>query len=172
MREGIQEEVEEKQWIKTEWLVKLPQLTSLLYSSHSIRFKLHLRPTNAIDPAEEALFGQLPPLPLNKTVTEVLADFYRYLFECAASYIRSSHANGPSLWSSVKHDIDFVLSHPNGWGGKEQAALRDAAVLGGLVPDNKQTNRGRISFVTEGEASLHFVIQSGILAENLRVPNS
>ncbi|KAF8152735.1 hypothetical protein BJ912DRAFT_1115639 [Pholiota molesta] len=136
-REGIQEEVEEKQWIKTEGGF--------------------IRPT--------------PPLPLNKTVTEVLADFYRYLLECAASYIRSSHANGPSLWSSVKHDIDFVLSHPNGWGGKEQAALRDAAVLGGLVPDNKQTSRGsrgRISFVTEGEASLHFVIQSGILAENLR----
>ncbi|KAF9476880.1 hypothetical protein BDN70DRAFT_881877 [Pholiota conissans] len=148
-RDGIQEEVDDKQWIKAEW------------------FKLHLRPSDSIDPGEEALFGQIPPLPLNKTVAEVFADFYRYLFNCTANYIRSSHANGPLLWSSIRHDIDFVLSHPNGWGGREQAVLRQAAVLAGLVPDAKQKSQDRISFVTEGEASLHFVIRSGILTSNL-----
>jgi hypothetical protein len=103
----------------------------------------------------------IPPLPLNKTVVEVFADFLAYLFECASSYIQEAHANGVDLWASLKGQIDFVLSHPNGWEGAQQSEMRKAAVLAKLIPDTP-AGHARLSFVTEGEASLHFAIQNGL----------
>jgi hypothetical protein len=61
-----------------------------------------------------------------------------------------------------------VLSHPNGWEGKEQSQMRKAAVKAGLVPDT-QAGHARISFVTEGEASLHFAIENGVLTQTMEV---
>jgi hypothetical protein len=122
------------------------------------RFKLHLRSKVG---AGRGVGSELPSLPLNKTVVEVFGDFLRYLLECASSYIQDTHANGPDLWNSVKSHIDFVLSHPNGWEGTQQSEMRRAAVLAGLVPDNA-SGHARLSFVTEGEASLHFSVQNGL----------
>ena len=101
-------------------------------------------------------------------MVEVFGDFLRYLLECASSYIQSTHANGDDLWNSVKFDIDFVLSHPNGWEGSQQSEMRRAAVLAGLVPDNAN-GHARLSFVTEGEASLHFSVQNGLPAGAMTV---
>ena len=94
-------------------------------------------------------------------MVEVLADFLRYLLKCASSYIQDTHPNGPDLWNSVKTHIKFVLSHPNGWEGTEQSEMRRAVVLAGLIPDNA-SGHSRLSFVTEGEASLHFSVQNGL----------
>lgn len=55
-------------------------------------------------------------------------------------------------------DIHFVLTHPNAWEGSQQAQLRQAAVLGGLISDSPAGQR-RLQFLTEGEASLHFCLQ-------------
>ena len=99
---------------------------------------------------------------------EVFADFLGYLLECASSYIQDTHANGPDLWNSVKSHIDFVLSHPNGWEGAQQNEMRRAAVLAGLVPDNA-SGHSRISFVTEGETSLHFSVQNGLPTGAMKV---
>jgi len=132
------------------------------------RFKLHLRANPDVN---ESLMDNVPPLPLNKTIIQVFADFLKYLLECASTYIQESEVNGINLWASIKNDIDFVLSHPNGWDGNEQAQLRSAAVLAGLIPDTPD-GQTRISFVSEGEASLHFVIQRGDLSTNLKVTST
>ncbi|KAF9480734.1 hypothetical protein BDN70DRAFT_893887 [Pholiota conissans] len=145
MVEGIYEQAEEEHWIKAEW------------------FKLHLRSTIAPGAGKE-VSDDIPPLPLNKSVVEVLADFLAYLFKCAESYIQDAHLNGVNLWTSVKEQIDFVLSHPNGWEGTQQSEMRKATVLAGLIPDTTRGRR-RLSFVTEGEASLHFAIQHGLQGE-------
>jgi len=137
MKEGICEVAEDEGWVKAEW------------------FKLHL--------AGNSIASELRPLPLNKTVVEVFGDFLRYLFECASSYIQDTHANDRDLWNSVKSHIHFVLSHPNGWEGTQQSEMRRAAVIAGLVPDNAD-GHSRISFVTEGEASLHFSVHNGLPA--------
>ena len=129
------------------------------------RFKLHLRSRVG---AGRNIGDELPPLPLNKTVVEVFGDFLRYLLECASSCIQDTHANGADLWNSVKSDIHFVLSHPNGWEGTQQSEMRRAAVLAGLVPDNA-SGHSRLSFVTEGEASLHFSVQNGLPTEAMTV---
>lgn len=124
------------------------------------RFKLHLR--SKLAPGTEAEVNKnIPPLPPNKTAVEVFSDFLRYLFECASSHIQKTHANGVALWTSVKGQIDFVLSHPNGWEIVEQSRMRKAAVLAGLILDTT-ARHSRLSFVTEGEASLHFAIQNGL----------
>jgi hypothetical protein len=80
---------------------------------------------------------------------------------CASSYIQDTHANGAKLWASVKDQIFFVLSHPNGWEGAQQAEMRKAAVLAKLIP-NTTAGHARLSFVTEGEASLHFSVHNGL----------
>jgi hypothetical protein len=130
-----------------------------------LRFKLHLKSKVG---AGRSVGTEIPPLPLNKTVVEVFGDFLRYLFECASSYIQETHVNGPDLWNSVKSHIDFVLSHPNGWEGTQQSEMRRAAVLAGLVPDNA-SGHSRLSFVTEGEASLHFSVHNGLPAGAIKV---
>jgi hypothetical protein len=147
VREGVYETAEDEMWVKTEW------------------FKLHLRP---IIEASRNIANEIPPLPLNKTVTDVLGDFLKYLFKCASSYIQDTHANGPDLWASVEKDIDYVLSLPNGWEGIQQTQMRLAAVQAGLIPDMTK-GHARISFVTEGEASLHFSIQNGLPSGAMKV---
>ncbi|KAG6807676.1 hypothetical protein H0H93_001245, partial [Arthromyces matolae] len=123
------------------------------------RFKLHFRPSP--DPPSANASERLCPLPENKTILDVFSDFLRYLYNCARSYIRETHANGARLWESFDDRIEFVLTHPNGWEGAQQALMRKAAIIAGLVPDTL-AGRSRVRFVTEGEASLHFCIQSGL----------
>jgi len=126
--------------------------------SRLTRFKLHLRSRVG---AGGQIADNIPPLPLNKSVVEVFADFLAYLLECAASFIQDTLANGARLWESVKDQLYFVLSHPNGWEGAQQAEMRKAALLAKLIPDTT-AGHTRLSFVTEGEASLHFAIQNGL----------
>ncbi|KIJ93867.1 hypothetical protein K443DRAFT_134933 [Laccaria amethystina LaAM-08-1] len=114
-------------------------------------FKLHLRPF----PEESMYVGsELPLLPLNKSCIEVFADFLTYLFQCASRFIKDAHANGENVWSSVQKDIHF-------------SQMRKAAVLAGLISDAPD-EYARITFVTEGEASLHFAIQNGLSAQDIK----
>ena len=101
-------------------------------------------------------------------VVEVFGDFLRYLLECVSSYIQDTHINGSDLWNSVKSHIDFVLSHLNRWEGTQQSEMCQAAVLAGLVPDD-ESGHARLSFVTEGEASLHFTIWNGLPSAVMKV---
>ena len=91
-----------------------------------------------------------------------------YLLSCAEMYITDSHAFGKSVWDSVKEDVIFILSHPNGWGGIEQVTMRRAAVKAQLIPDTDQ-GHDRIRFVTEGEASFNFCVNNGISGGAIQV---
>ncbi|KAG1846570.1 hypothetical protein DFJ58DRAFT_705635 [Suillus subalutaceus] len=147
MQEYIEEEVEENGWVKLEW------------------WKLHLRPRTM---ASSHITDQdIPALPRNKTAIQVLADFMHYLHQCAKKYIKESQANGEDMLRSVEHTTEFVLSHPNGWEGPQQTQIRNAAVMAGLVPDTPE-GRSRIYLVTEGEASLHYCLGSGLAADGFQ----
>lgn len=111
---------------------------------------------------------RLSPLPRGKSPVQVFGDYLGYLYNCTRSFISDTHANGTALWNSVESDIQFVLSHPNGWEGPQQTRMRKAAVYGKLVPDT-DAGRARIRFVTEGEASLHACVQNGLAGEVLLV---
>ncbi|KAH0588423.1 hypothetical protein H2248_004272 [Termitomyces sp. 'cryptogamus'] len=146
LKEGFESMIEEESWIKVEW------------------FKLHLRPSSNVS---TSIAQKIPPLPKGKTVLDVLSDFLGYLYKCARSYVEETHANGVHLWTSFQDHIEFILTHPNGWEGAQQSQMRKAATRAGLIPDTEE-GRSHVHFVTEGEASLHFCIQSGLTVEALK----
>ncbi|KAM6499518.1 hypothetical protein JOM56_005026 [Amanita muscaria] len=124
-------------------------------------FKLHLRPPH-LAPGQEFEFPKLHSFPKNKTPVQVFGDFLRYLFKSTKKYIWDSE---PWSWKSVKRNIYFVLSHPNRWEGKQQSQMRNAAIAAGLV--DKSLALERISFVSEGEASLHFCLNENPKLHNV-----
>ncbi|EIN07326.1 hypothetical protein PUNSTDRAFT_136011 [Punctularia strigosozonata HHB-11173 SS5] len=131
---------DDQDWVKAEW------------------FKIHLRPQSLSTSCDINAFKPLPP---RKTVVQVFGDFLKYMLSCARSFIEESHGSGRSIWASCQNDVQFVLTHPNGWEGSQQSKMRDAAVHGGLVPDT-HIGHERIFFVTEGEASLHSCLANGL----------
>ncbi|KAF9004079.1 hypothetical protein BDQ17DRAFT_1241567, partial [Cyathus striatus] len=145
----VQAQAEDDGWIKAEL------------------FKLRLRPrTMALN-----MNGmRLTPLPRRKTSIHIFGDFLAYLYRCTRIFITDTHANGALLWNNVESDIQFVLSHPNGWEGAQQTKMRRAAVYGGLIPDTSE-GKARVRFVTEGEASLHACVLSGLAADVLSNPS-
>ncbi|TFK50906.1 hypothetical protein OE88DRAFT_1630799 [Heliocybe sulcata] len=142
-------EAEEMEWIRVQW-------------------RLCLRPKmlNAPRIADDLLSR----LPVFKTIIDVFADFLSYLFTCAKDYIRTAHAAGDALLRSLEGNIDFVMGHPNGWGGLQQQRMRKAAVEAGLVPDMKAAE-DRIQFVTEGEASLYYCLENGLSSDAIKPDN-
>jgi hypothetical protein len=107
-------------------------------------------------------------LPKGKTIIDIFADFMRYLFDSAKALFKASEPNGELRWNSVSNNIELVLSHPNGWGGPQQAQLRTAAVRAGIVPDTP-AGHSSVSFVTEGEASFNFCATDTQAGKDLKV---
>ncbi|KIY51050.1 hypothetical protein FISHEDRAFT_37884 [Fistulina hepatica ATCC 64428] len=146
---GIAAQAEDDGWIKVEL------------------FKLRLRPRSMHLKMNGMRLGALPR---GKTAVEVFGDFLKYLFHCTRTFIIDTHANGSQLWSGVESNIQFVLSHPNGWEGAQQTKMRRAAVYGRLIPDTNE-GKARIYFVTEGEASLHACVLNGLATDVLSNPS-
>ena len=106
---------------------------------------MHLKPKDLINADETRLLEHLPAVPSGKTIVDVFADVLRYLFDCTKTFIEQHHPAGDLLWTSVKSNTEFVLSHPNGWKGAQQTQMRRAAIQAGLVPD-PETGARRIHF--------------------------
>ena len=107
-------------------------------------------------------------LPEGKTIIDVYADFMGYLFESTKELFKTSEPNGDLRWDSVSNNIELVLTHPNEWGGPQQAQLRTAAVKACIVPDTP-TGHSSVHFVTEGEASFSFCATRTEAGRNLKV---
>ncbi|KAG1718149.1 hypothetical protein EDB19DRAFT_1651288 [Suillus lakei] len=137
LQEHIIEQAEDEGWVKLEW------------------WKLHLRAKHLA--SSHIQDDDILPLPQCKSAVEVLADFMRYLFQCARTYIQESHLN---FWRSVENSIEFVLTHPNGWEGQQQQQIRRAVELAGLI--SSQEEQSHVHLLTEGEASLHFCVTNVI----------
>ena len=107
-------------------------------------------------------------LPWGKTIVDVFADFMHYLFDSARAIFKASEPNGEVRWNSISSSIELVLTHPNGWGGPQQAKLRTAAVKAGIVPDTP-TGHASVHFVTEGEANFSFCVFQSQAGRSLKV---
>ena len=107
-------------------------------------------------------------LPKGKTIIDVFADFMRYLFDSTKALFKASEPNGELRWDSVSSNFELVLTHPNGWGGSQQAQLRTAAIRAGIVPDTP-SGHSRVHFVTEGEASFNFCATDTQAGRDLKV---
>ncbi|PBK90620.1 hypothetical protein ARMGADRAFT_934290, partial [Armillaria gallica] len=120
------------------------------------QYKLHLCPAGMT-----SLNTSLPPLPAGKTVLQLFSDFYAYLFEGTKDFILRNDLSGKTFWSTVKDNIEFVLSHPNGWEGEQRNQMCQAMINAQLICDNDK-GHSQINFVTEGQSSLCFCIQHGL----------
>ncbi|KAG2043946.1 hypothetical protein BDR03DRAFT_940321 [Suillus americanus] len=140
LQEHVIEQAEDEGWVKLAW------------------WKLHLRAKHL--PSSHIRDVDIEPLPHGKSAVEVLADFMRYLFQCARTYIQESHLN---FWRSVENSIEFVLTHPNGWEGQQQQQIRRAAELAGLISSKEE--QSHVHLLTEGEASLHFCVTNVIASD-------
>lgn len=147
--------------MKVEWFATQLQCHKRPTNILVHRWKLHLRPKRLA--SSHVSDSDLPALPPNKTAVEVLGDFMKYLLHCARTYITDTHSK--NKWNSVANNIDFVLTHPNGWEGAQQSEIRRAAVLAGLVVDTLE-GQSRIQLLTEGEASLHYCIEKGAVTSD------
>ena len=142
------------------------RLTALVsiqpHSDACLRFKLRLRPEGT-----QARGERLPEILIDKSVVQIFADYLAYIYRCAKAYISDTNAVGRQIIDSGM-GIEFVLSHPNGWSGHQQSKMRRAAILANMVEDTA-AGKAKIHFVSEGEASLHFCIITGLAGESIKV---
>ncbi|OAX34642.1 hypothetical protein K503DRAFT_859084 [Rhizopogon vinicolor AM-OR11-026] len=135
LQERIIEQAEDEGWVKLEW------------------WKLHLRAEHLS--SSHIREDDIPSLPQGKSAVQVLADFMRYLFQCARTYIEESHLN---LWRSVENSIEFVLTHPNGWEGPQQQQIRRAAELAAVsdfpVEEEVQSGNQGVVIVDAGGGTI------------------
>ncbi|KAL0574098.1 hypothetical protein V5O48_007857 [Marasmius crinis-equi] len=141
IQDSFIEKAEEEEYTAVEW------------------FKLHLRPKGL--EKSQIQDSHIPPLPPKKRAIDVYADFLRYLHQCTITFIKQGR--GADFFLSVEHNIDYILTHPNGWEGVQQGLMRQAAIRAGLV--SAVDAHSRLQFVTEGEASLHYCISKGVLRD-------
>jgi hypothetical protein len=125
-----------------------------------IRFKLHLRPKTQ---TTASVSDEIPPLPPGKTAVDLFSDFLKYMDQSAKTYFGEHHV---ILLSSGQ--VEYILSHPNAWEGAQQMLMRRAAVQAGLIKDTPADHK-RVSFVSEGEASLACCVDKGLMNDSIRV---
>jgi len=106
-------------------------------------------------------------LPKGKSLQDIFADFIRYLFDSAKAFIQEREPMGQHLWESLRGNIDLILTHPNGWEGRQQEFLRKSVVQASIFTEEEALSR--VSFVTEGEATFNFCVTNTKSGEELEV---
>ena len=116
-------------------------------------------------PAEAKKY--ITPLPKGKSIVDLFADFILYLFNSTIAHIKEVEPTGEVLWENFGPTVEFVLTHPNGWEGRQQEVMRKAVVQAGVF--DKEEALSRVSFVTEGEASFNYCVTNTKSGELLQV---
>jgi len=107
-----------------------------------------------------------PELPTGKSIVDLFADFIRYLLDSTIAHIKEAEPTGEALWRNFGPTIEIVLTHPNGWEDHQQV-MRDAVVRAGIF--SEEDAQSRVTFITEGEASLNYCIANTKSGELLEV---
>jgi len=106
-------------------------------------------------------------LPKDKSLQDLFTDFIRYLFDSAKAFIQEHEHAGKISWDSLERNIHLILTHPNGWEGREQGFLRKSVVQASIFTEEEALSR--VSFVTEGEATFNFCVTNTKSGESLKV---
>ncbi|KIM25121.1 hypothetical protein M408DRAFT_26521 [Serendipita vermifera MAFF 305830] len=127
-------------------------------------FKLHLHPSSMKVSSQPPPYGsvpgnsgfEVPALPPSITVERVYADFMKYLMINLEDSFKQNIPNGAAIWKRLRDTMVVILTTPNGWDFSQQNVLRNAVVKAGVVSEEKTFDL--LEFVTEGEASVHYVL--------------
>jgi hypothetical protein len=106
-------------------------------------------------------------LPAGVPLSQVYADFLRYLLEQTQQFFEDHILDGKVIWKTYKPTMDVIIAHPNGWGIREQTFLRTAAATAGFTSAEQAPSQ--VHFVTEAEASVHFCTYYTTLRNQLKV---
>ena len=93
----------------------------------------------------------IAPLPVGLTVDEVLCDFFSYIKENVQMFVTNSYTSGNRYWDEFAETMVVVLTTPNGWEGRHQNRMREAAIKAKLLVGDRV--RERVRFVSEGEVT-------------------
>jgi hypothetical protein len=103
-------------------------------------------------------------------MVKVYADYLQYVFKHTQQFFIDNDVNGRPLWNRLLPSCIVVVTHPNGWGLREQHVLGKAIVDAGILPESRLLSEDSgLQFVTEGEASAHFCVFHGKLANKFEV---
>ncbi|KAG8813319.1 hypothetical protein FRC17_001607, partial [Serendipita sp. 399] len=129
-------------------------------------FKLHLHPDSMKISDQPPEYGssnnssptiEIPDLPTNVTLIRVYSDFMRYLFGGFRTFFEETTPNGAAIWKRLSSRMIIVMTIPSGWDTRQQGFLQRAAQDAGMV-ESLDDAALRMEFVTEGEASVHYVL--------------
>jgi hypothetical protein len=155
--EAMQDFEEDKQnvayWFKVTECSALSN-ASFFWSRTDLWLKLHLHPPSKSQSNTSKL--EIPPLPADVTIERVYADMMGYLMKHTQRFFEATTPNGAEIWTRVRDTITIVLATPNAWDIRQQATLRNAAIMASLVTQEKAGQL--LQFVTEAEASVHYVL--------------
>ncbi|KAI8985115.1 hypothetical protein BDB01DRAFT_788960 [Pilobolus umbonatus] len=100
-------------------------------------FKLYL---------DEELLPKLTPLPLNLTITQVIADYLRHFYDFVkVSLKKKGFPNG------FEKQVRFCLTVPAMWSNRSKNIMREAAILAHLI--EKDDHHDRLMLISEPEAA-------------------
>ncbi|PVF92761.1 hypothetical protein CPB86DRAFT_877647 [Serendipita vermifera] len=128
-------------------------------------FKLHLHPSSMKESDLPPPFGysaeampqiEIPALPTGVDLYRVYTDYMKYLYEHTREFFIGSTPNGDNIWNRLQSNIMFIFCHPNGWDVSQQGFLTACAVQAGMIKTAEASTR--VSFVSEGEASVHYAL--------------
>jgi hypothetical protein len=127
--------------------------------------KLHLHPESMKisdlpppydNPSERASQIEIPELPRNTTLSQIYSDLISYLYAKTRKFFTESLPAGQNIWDRLERSIVMIFCIPNGWDVSQQAFIREAVINTGLT--NESDGDGRVEFITEGEASVHYAL--------------
>jgi hypothetical protein len=115
-------------------------------------------PQSNSNPNETLSSIEIPPLPDGVTLLDVYSDFLGYLYKTTRSFFQENNPNGNVIWARLENKFTLVLCTPNGWDSDQQAFLRKAIIKARIMTSPAAESQGRLDFVTEGEASVHYAL--------------
>ena len=133
------------------------------------QFKLHVHPSSMASHH----ITDIIPLPPRVTIEQIYADILGYIMRHTQVYFEDKEFEmdgGTQIWRKLQNQnrIHYVICHPSGWGLQEQTMLRQATMRAGLV-NSFDDAAGLVQFVSEAEASVHFVMFHADLQSRLSV---
>ncbi|CAE6488853.1 unnamed protein product [Rhizoctonia solani] len=115
-------------------------------------FKLHLYPSDML-----ARHGLTPDsLPPGVSLSRIYSDFLGYLLHHTKTYFEDRIPDGKSIWEQYSPAMEVVITHPNGWGLREESFLRLAAITAGFSTPDRASSKVR--FVSEAEGLVYSCI--------------
>lgn len=122
----------------------LAQRYNVYTNEANCRWKLLLRPDYLPLPAG----FRTAPLPDGLKVEDVFRDQFAYVKNNLRRFLAKTHGFNEATIAELEASMYIVLTTPNGWEGRHQNRMREAALDAGFL---NRVSRHRIKFVSEGE---------------------